>query len=79
MEDYLLEDISESMVQLIPQGIGNTPPPNPAVVGQVPNLAQMVPGTGAQTGFQNNGLTPSEIAYLTPEEQQIRLRQRGLR
>ena len=78
MEDYLLEDISESMVQLIPQGIGNTPPPNPAVVGQVPNLAQMVPGAGAQTGVQNNGLTPSEIAYLTPEEQQIRLRQRGL-
>ena len=62
----------------MPQGIGNTPPPNPAVVGQIPNLAQMVPGTGAQTGVQNNGLTPSEIAYLTPEEQQIRLRQRGL-
>ena len=78
MEDYLLEGIGESISQIMPQGIGNTPPPNPAVVGQAPNLAQMVPGTGVQTGIQNNGLTPSEIAYLTPEEQQIRLRQRGL-
>jgi hypothetical protein len=78
IDNYISNDLSEFMSQMIPQGIGNTPPPNPAVVGQAPNLAQMVPGTGAQIGVQNNGLTPSEIAYLTPEEQQIRLRQRGL-
>jgi hypothetical protein len=36
MEDYLLEGIGESISQIMPQGIGNTPPPNPAVVGQAP-------------------------------------------
>ena len=42
--------------------------PNPSIIGQVQpqqlNTAQ--------------GLTPTELALLSPEEQQIRLRQRGL-
>jgi len=44
------------------------PMPNPSVIGQV-QPQQM---TTAQ------GLTPTEMALLSPEEQQIRLRQRGL-
>jgi hypothetical protein len=42
--------------------------PNPSVIGQV----QPQPMTTDQ------GLTPTEMALLSPEEQQIRLRQRGL-
>jgi len=45
-----------------------TPMPNPSVIGQV----QPQPMTTDQ------GLTPTEMALLSPEEQQIRLRQRGL-
>jgi hypothetical protein len=55
IDNYISNDLSEFMSQMIPQGIGNTPPPNPAVVGQAPNLAQMVPGTGAQTGVKIMG------------------------
>ena len=52
-----------SQVPLPPQ-----PMPNPSVIGQV----QPQPMTTDQ------GLTPTEMALLSPEEQQIRLRQRGL-
>jgi len=44
------------------------PMPNPSVVGQV-QPQQMSTATG---------LTPTEMALLSPEEQQIRLKQRGL-
>ena len=45
-----------------------TPMPSTNVVGQ-----NIQPQT-----MTNQGLTPTELALLSPEEQQIRLRQRGL-
>jgi hypothetical protein len=44
------------------------PMPSPSVVGQVQ----------PQQMTTSQGLTPTELALLSPEEQQIRLRQRGL-
>jgi hypothetical protein len=44
------------------------PMPNPAIIGQ---SQFQQPGT-------SQGLTPTELALLSPEEQQMRLRQRGL-
>ena len=44
------------------------PMPNPAIIGQ---SQFQQPGT-------SKGLTPTELALLSPEEQQMRLRQRGL-
>src|SRR6056300_289535 len=64
IENYYVPSMEplQSSVPLPPQ-----PMPNPSVIGQV--QPQM---TTAQ------GLTPTEMALLSPEEQQIRLRQRGL-
>jgi len=47
-------------------------PPTPEVNPQVVSTPMPAPGTVAQSG-----LTPTEQALLSPEEQQIRLRQRG--
>jgi len=65
IENYYVPSMEplQSSVPLPPQ-----PMPNPNVIGQV-QPQQM---TTAQ------GLTPTEMALLSPEEQQIRLRQRGL-
>jgi hypothetical protein len=64
LEDFLPQpETSGAQSALPPQ-----PMPNPSVIGQV-QPQQM---TTAQ------GLTPTEMALLSPEEQQIRLRQRGL-
>ena len=65
IENYYVPSMEplQSSVPLPPQ-----PMPNPSVIGQV-QPQQM---TTAQ------GLTPTEMALLSPEEQQIRLRQRGL-
>ncbi len=65
IENYYVPSMEplQSSAPLPPQ-----PMPNPSVIGQV-QPQQM---TTAQ------GLTPTEMALLSPEEQQIRLRQRGL-
>jgi hypothetical protein len=65
IENYFVPSMEplQSSAPLPPQ-----PMPNPSVIGQV-QPQQM---TTAQ------GLTPTEMALLSPEEQQIRLRQRGL-
>ena len=65
IENYYVPSMEplQSSAPLSPQ-----PMPNPSVIGQV-QPQQM---TTAQ------GLTPTEMALLSPEEQQIRLRQRGL-
>ena len=47
------------------------PMPNPSVIGQTPQI-------GGQQFMTSQGLTPTELALLSPEEQQMRLRQRGL-
>jgi hypothetical protein len=47
------------------------PMPSPNVVGQAPQI-------GGQQFMTSQGLTPTELALLSPEEQQMRLRQRGL-
>jgi len=51
-------------------GIGQTPPVSP----QLGQTAM----TQASGNITSQGLTPTELALLSPEEQQIRLRQRGL-
>jgi hypothetical protein len=68
LNDYLIQtpDIAESL------GLGNigqTPMPNPQVI-----QTSALPASGVTS----QGLTPTELALLSPEEQQIRLRQRGL-
>jgi hypothetical protein len=71
-EDYMrLEDFegylpSEEPVSQAP--LPEQPMPNPAIIGQ---SQFQQPGT-------SQGLTPTELALLSPEEQQMRLRQRGL-
>jgi hypothetical protein len=71
-EDYMrLEDFEgylppEEPVSQAP--LPEQPMPNPAIIGQ---SQFQQPGT-------SQGLTPTELALLSPEEQQIRLRQRGL-
>ena len=68
LTDYLEEgpSIAESL------GLGN--------IGQTPMPSQQVIQTSAIPGSNvtSQGLTPTELALLSPEEQQIRLRQRGL-
>ena len=64
LEDFLPQSTVDPQSSALPQ----QPMPNPSVIGQV-QPQQM---TTAQ------GLTPTEMALLSPEEQQIRLRQRGL-
>ena len=64
LEDFLPQPVAPGPQSALPQ----TPMPNPSVIGQV----QPQPMTTDQ------GLTPTEMALLSPEEQQIRLRQRGL-
>ena len=68
-QDFKFE-LQEFLPQPAPQQQGavpTSPMPSPTVVGQVPQQ----PSTA-------QGLTPTEMALLSPEEQQIRLRQRGL-
>jgi hypothetical protein len=71
-EDYMrLEDFEgylppEEPVSQAP--LPEQPMPNPAIIGQ---SQFQQPGT-------SQGLTPTELALLSPEEQQMRLRQRGL-
>jgi len=71
--DYLFEsDLGNILPSLSSPTM--TPSPNPSVIGQGQNLVQAVPGSNTLP----TGLTPTESALLSPEEQQIRLRQRGL-
>jgi len=64
LEDFLPKSTVEPQSSALPQ----QPMPNPTIVGQ----AQ------PQGITTDQGLTPTEMALLSPEEQQIRLRQRGL-
>jgi hypothetical protein len=64
VNDYLIPEVQE--MPLPP-----TPMPNPQVVQPQPMI--QAPGN-----ITSQGLTPTELALLSPEEQQIRLRQRGL-
>ena len=67
--DYL-EDTGSIAESLGIGNIGQTPPPNQGVI-----QTSQLQGSGNIT---SEGLTPTELALLSPEEQQIRLRQRGL-
>jgi len=62
LNDYLLEE-----VQTLP--LPQTPMPSAQILQPQPQA----PGN-----ITSQGLTPTELALLSPEEQQIRLRQRGL-
>jgi hypothetical protein len=57
----------EEITQVPPLPI--QPMPSPNIVGQAPQFQQFM---------TSQGLTPTELALLSPEEQQMRLRQRGL-
>jgi hypothetical protein len=59
----------EEITQVPPLPI--QPMPSPNIVGQAPQI-------GGQQFMTSQGLTPTELALLSPEEQQMRLRQRGL-
>jgi hypothetical protein len=43
----------------------------------MPNVSILTPAP-QQIASSQTGLTPTEVALLSPEEQRIRLRQRGL-
>ncbi len=69
-EDYIDENVYLRYFEPLPDpqssALPPTPMPSPTVVSPQPQLASA------------QGLTPTEMALLSPEEQQIRLRQRGL-
>ena len=68
ISDYIIE--TPSIAESLGLGnIGQTPMPNPQVI-----QTSALPASGVTS----QGLTPTELALLSPEEQQIRLRQRGL-
>ena len=69
-DDYIDENVYLRYFEPLPepQAFAPTPMPNTNIISQV----QPQQFTTAQ------GLTPTELALLSPEEQQIRLRQRGL-
>ncbi len=64
LEDYITPVPSTAAQAPLPP----TPMPNPQVISSIP----------AMQNISQTGLTPTEQALLSPEEQQIRLRQRGL-
>ncbi|MHA2350936.1 MAG: hypothetical protein ACXADL_15055, partial [Candidatus Thorarchaeota archaeon] len=68
LNDYL-EDTGNILENLGIGNIGQTPAPNQNVI-----QTSQLQGSGNIT---SQGLTPTELALLSPEEQQIRLRQRG--
>jgi len=73
LEDFLPQpaaDVTGQQSALPPQ-----PMPDPSVVGQI---QQNQPMQGGQQFNTSQGLTPTEMALLSPEEQQMRLKQRGL-
>ena len=74
LDDYLFEDLGLAPAGLTGRGpLQQTP-------GVDPNLVTQGVAAGA-TGGQNvlpTGLTRTETALLSPEEQAIRLRQRGI-
>ena len=66
-------DLNDYLIDTNPMGpvsLPNQPMPDPQVVQPQPMV--QAPGN------MNQGLTPAENAYLSEEEKQIRLRQRGL-
>ena len=63
LEDYLPQSITAPGQSALPE----QPMPNVNIIGQTP-----------QFNTPQQGLTPTELALLSPEEQQMRLRQRGL-
>ena len=70
LTDYLEE--APSIAESLGLGnIGQTPLPNQQII-----QTSQVQAPGSNVTSQ--GLTPTELALLSPEEQQIRLRQRGL-
>ena len=50
----------------------------PLPIQPMPSAQILQPQTQAPGNIASQGLTPTELALLSPEEQQIRLRQRGL-
>jgi len=65
--DIDIEQYLPSYDDMTQSALPNTPPVNPAVVQ-----------TNQQASVSQTGLTPTEQALLSPEEQAIRLRQRGM-
>ena len=67
-DDYIDENVYLRYFEPLPepQALAPTPMPNAGIIQQPRQLATA------------QGLTPTELALLSPEEQQIRLRQRGI-
>ena len=68
-EEMVPTDNKQSSIPNLGPGIVDSPPVNPQVVSVVNPLAGLIQGTG---------LTATENALLSPAEQAIRLRQRGI-
>ena len=72
IENPFKTPVSESLSNFVPSNFNlETSMVNPSIVGQGANLVQ----TG---NVMQNGLTQTEMALLSPEEQLIRIRQRGV-
>ena len=70
-----LEDVDQAGINLNDYLIEEVQTP-PLPIQPMPNAQVLQPQAPANITAQ--GLTPTELALLSPEEQQIRLRQRGL-
>ena len=71
ISDYITDDMFSAGIQTPPlPGNVTSAMPNPEVIQTAQANLSNVPNNG--------GLTASEMALLSPEEQQIRLRQRGM-
>ena len=69
--DYIDDDMFSAGIQ--------TPPLPGAVTSAMPNPEVIQTAQANISNVANNGgLTATEMALLSPEEQQIRLRQRGI-
>jgi len=64
--DVKLEDFLPSAEPETRVPLPEQPMPSPNIIGQGPQMTTSM------------GLTPTELALLSPEEKQLRLRQRGL-
>ncbi len=73
----LNQDFPFNVEDFLPQSSKEVTPQSNLPIQPMPNASILTPPIQQVVGLQN-GLTPTESALLSPEEQGIRLRQRGL-
>jgi len=75
LADYVDMQEEEIVTPQLPQQVTSAQP-NPQTITQGQNILNQ--GMNAQTNLTQNGLTAAENAYLTEEEKQMKLKQRGM-